>query len=553
MTAPIPSATAARRHLPPKSWIWLAPLAAVVILAVLGYRAWVDRGPLATVEFSNAEGLVPGQSLVRHRSIPVGTVVAMRLAPDLSKVRVTLRLAPQLTDRLKEGAHFWVVRPRLGPGGISGIETIVAGAYVEFDPGPRDGKPVPTFTGLDEPPPVREGEPGRSFTLLATRLGALRPGSVLLFRDVPAGEVQSIDPPGSSGDITVHIFVRAPFDTYVRTSSRFWSSSGISASFGPGGLKLELASLSAVLGGGIAFETPADRLNAPPATSATSFRLYDSPEEASAAQTRRLEVLTYLGGSAAGLSIGSPVELHGIRIGSVTAVDLAYDAAADHFSVPVRMALEPGRITAGTSLSTEDLGPALARLVARGYRLRLRNANLLTGQKALALDPMPDTPPATMYLERGVPVLPAVIGDGDLTQAIGTLAGRLERLPLDEMGRNLNAVLVSLNGVIGGPELQGVLVRLSDTLAQAQTLLRTADGNLSPALRQLPAIAATLDQTLQRADALLAAADRGYGGDSPFNRQASHALRDVSDAARAIRQLADALERHPEALVRGKP
>ncbi|MBS0521775.1 MAG: MCE family protein, partial [Proteobacteria bacterium] len=349
----------ARLRLRRLSWIWLIPLAAALVAGYLAYTTWASRGPLVTIEFDSAEGLTAGQTQVRYKSVPVGTVQSVRLIGDLSRIRISARMQRDVADRLTGDARFWVVRPRLTAGNVSGLETIVSGPYIEFDPGTAGLARRRSFVGLEEPPGIRAGEPGRVFTLRTRRLGALRPGSTVMFRDVSAGEVLSLDPLAPDGEITLRVFIRAPYDGYVRRGSRFWSTSGVSANFGPNGLRVEFESLRAVLTGGVAFDTPAALLAQPEAPASTTFVLYENQEVAiTATSPKRLEFMTYLDGSAGGLGVGSPVEIRGIRVGSVTSVDLLYDTAARRFVVPVHMVVEPSRIVSPDSAPALDVKAA---------------------------------------------------------------------------------------------------------------------------------------------------------------------------------------------------
>ena len=196
---------------------------------------------------------------------------------------------------------------------------------------------------------------------------------------------------------------------------------------------------------------------------------------------------------------------------------------------------------------------AATNLTEQGYRVQLRSGNFLTGQKVIALDQVPNAPPATLRMEEGVIVLPSVGGDGDdIMAAVGAIAGKLERFPLDEIGRNLNDALASVNNVVGGPEVRQALTSLSGALGQVQELVRKADGGLTPLLRRLPAIADNLDQAIRNANGAMTSLQRSYGGDSSFNRNLDRTMQQVSEAARSIRLLADFLDRHPEALIRGR-
>ncbi|MFC7554779.1 MlaD family protein [Pseudoroseomonas wenyumeiae] len=190
-----PEIAEAKPHRRRFSWIWLIPIGAAIVAAYLGYSTFRTRGPLITIEFSTADGLSAGQTQVRFKSVHIGTVESIQLSDDLSRVAVRVRMQRDIADRLTANARFWVVRPRLTAGNVSGLETIVSGAYIEFDPGAPGAEEQSEFKGLDDPPGIRSGEPGRVFIIHSRRLGALDRGSVVFFRDVAVGEVLSYDPP----------------------------------------------------------------------------------------------------------------------------------------------------------------------------------------------------------------------------------------------------------------------------------------------------------------------------------------------------------------------
>jgi paraquat-inducible protein B len=534
--------------------IWLVPLAAILIAGFLGWRTYSERGPLITVTFRDAAGLTAGQTQVRYKAVQVGTVERIELSGDLQQVQVRIRMTRTVEDRLTEAARFWVVRPRLTAGNVSGLETIVSGAYIEFDPG-GEGSTQQEFTGLENPPGVRSDEPGRVFTLLARRVGSLDRGSPVFFRDVTVGEILDIDTPGLDGNVSVRAFIRAPFDGYLREGSRFWNISGVSIGFGGAGVKVELESLRALLSGGVAFDTPPSLRDQPPAPDATRFELYDDLDAAVSATTKdRLVFMLYFSESVRGIEPGTPVEMRGLRIGSVLDRTLEYDQTTDTFRVPVHIAIEPDRISypSGRAGRTQDDVVAFARrMVANGLRGRLQTVSYVTGQVVIAFDFFPDAPPGEVLLQGEEIVMPTMGADSVLSSASG-LAEKLQQIPFDEIGRNLNGILGSVNALTGSPELRGAVQGLAGVLEQAQGLLRRADEGLAPLLRRLPGIASSLDQAVGRASSAMASIERGYGAQSEINRQVARVLGQASDAARSVRQLADLLDRQPEALIRGR-
>jgi paraquat-inducible protein B len=377
---------------------------------------------------------------------------------------------------------------------------------------------------------------------------------MVFFRDVAVGEVLSYDPPTLDGMVTLRAFIRSPYEGYLRQGSRFWNTSGVSVAFGPGGLKVEVASLRAALAGGIAFDTPPELREEPKAADDATYDLHENMEAAiSATSADRLEFLTYLDGSVSGLTEGSPVEMRGIRIGNVLKVELAYDRQTNRFVVPVRFAIEPRNISFPNGRPQEEVLAAATRMVREGIRVQLRSGNLLTGQKVISLDQVPNAGPASVRVENGTIVLPSAGGDTDnIMAAVSAVASKLERFPLDEVGRNLSNALASIGNLTGGPETGEALSSLVGALGQVQDLVRKADGGITPLLRRLPEIANNLEQTVRRANTAVGSIERGYGSDSSVNRNLDRTLQQVTDAARSIRLLADFLDRHPEALIRGR-
>ncbi|MCK8783091.1 MlaD family protein [Roseomonas sp. NAR14] len=544
---------AVRAHHRRFSMIWLIPIAAVLVAGYLGYRTLSARGPLITVTFRNAEGLTAGQTPVRYKAVQVGTVETIALTDDLQRVRVRMRMAREVVDRLTAPARFWVVRPRLSASSVSGLETIVSGSYIEFDPGAPEAEARREFTGLEDPPGVRADQPGRLIRLQAHRIGSLDRGSPVFFRDIAVGEILSYDRPGLDGNITLHAFVRDPYAQYLRAGSRFWNVSGVSLDIGAQGIRLELESLRALLAGGVAFDTPPEARGTPEAKDDAEFPLYPDIAAAAAATSRdRLSFLVYFDGSVRGLAAGSPVEMRGIRIGSVTDVHLEYDRETHAFRTPVHLAVEPGNISYPAGREQYEVLELTRRMVARGLRAQLATGNILIGQKIVTLDFQENPPPAEVRMEGDEIVLPAMPGGDDIMATVSAIAGRLQRFPIDEIGRNLNGALASVNGLVGGPEVRNAVGALSAALAQVQQLVREADRGLAPLLRRLPGIAGNLDQAVARANSAIGSVERGYGGDSDVQRQLQRTLGQVSDAARAVRILADFLDRHPEALIRGR-
>ena len=557
MTAIAPSDAVVRAKVDTRrrpSPIWLIPIVSVLIG---GWPVWdtlSKRGPLITITFQAAEGLQAGQSRVKHRDVEVGLVEGIALSADLSQVTLSVRMTREAEPLLAEGARFWVVKPRLFAGSLSGLGTLLSGSYIGIAPSGSHGPRQTHFTGLDDPPLLRADVPGRTFMLRADRLGSISLGSPIFYRDLPVGEVLGWDLGEMAENATIHAFIRAPFDRYVRDGSRFWNASGVSVKLGADGVQLQLESLRALLMGGVAFDSPADARTAEVSAPGHVFPLHPSQEAANnAAYQRRVRFVSYFPGSVGGLGAGSPVTFQGLRVGNVTGLDLEYDAASDALRVPVRFEVEPERI-AEVSLA-EGRGPFenTRLLVERGLRAKLESANLLTGQMQVALEMVAHAEPAELRAEGDVVVIPTVPGQfAGITETVNQLLAKLAKLPFEQIGQSVNDALKGVDGLVNGPELTQSLVSLRTALASVEDLAKQLDQGLAPAVRQLPGIASGLQGTVTQTNRLLMSADRGYGDNSRFSRDVDRLMQQLNDAARSLRILTDLLTRHPEALVRGR-
>lgn len=542
--------TARVKHRAPISPIWLVPLVAAGVALYLAVHAFATRGPLITITFKTADGLTAHQTEVRHKAVKLGTVEEITLSEDLSHVIVRVRMNAMAKPFLTDHARFWVVRPRLSGGGLaglqSGLETLVSGAYLALDPGPPHGRPTKSYTGLEEPPSVRSDEPGRVFRLRSERLGSLGIGAPIYHHDIRVGEVLSYDSGNGDGPVSIRVFVRSPFDKLVRDATHFWNTSGLSVDMGPNGLHLELRSLQSILSGGIAFETPANAGGAP-SGDAKVFELYDSEGVAKADFFERVPCVTYLETSLSGLAIGAPVQLRGVQMGIVTDEQLLL---GDDGRVVARVAfdMQPTRALENSDRSPRDL---TSFILSQGMHVEVSSTNLVTGQKVLSLE-YPAVPQKTeLRTEAGALVIPGQGGGiGDMTKSLGAIATKLNQIPFDDIGKNVDQTLRSVNAVVSGPKLQNALTELSSTLQEVRGMVHDADAKLGPAMARLPDVAEQMQQAAQKLNAALG--ESGYGQSSDFQHNMAELVSQARDAARSIRLFVDYLDRHPEALLRGR-
>ncbi len=361
--------------------------------------------------------------------------------------------------------------------------------------------------------------PGRFFILKTPDLGSLDNGTPIYFRRLQVGQVASYELDKDGKNLTVKVFVQAPYDQYVNPDTRFWHASGIDVSFSASGLTVQTQSVLSILIGGIAFETAATDPLLPPAEANTVFTLFSNRAQAFNPPPRNPQTYVLIfKDSVRGLTPGAPVEFRGIPVGEVTEVRAQVDLKTFDFSVLVIIHVDAQRL----GVKVMDLKPgenfeAMRRkmidsLVSHGIRAQLKTGSLLTGALYVSLDFFPGAPPATVDWSQKPVQLPTTPGQLEATEAtVENIIKKIDKVPFQEIGDDLHKAITELD----------------KTLVTAQGALVSARG--------------TLDNTGNLTEP-----------NSAQVQQLSSTLQEVSRAARSLRVLADYLERHPEALIRGK-
>lgn len=520
---PEPIATPRSGWLP--SLVWLVPLVAALIGIALVAKSVIDRGPTITISFSTAEGLEPGKTKVKYKDVDIGSVKTIRLSRDHTRVLVSVQLTKEADDFAVEDTRFWIVRPRIGTSGVTGLGTLLSGAYIGVDAG-RSHESQSDFVGLEKPPAVTGDQKGRRFSLHGASLGSVDIGSPVYYRRVQVGQVVGFSLDRDGTGVSIDVFVDAPYDQYVGLNSRWWHASGVDLRLDSSGLKLNTQSLATVIIGGLAFQSPPGEAVGPEAPDNAVFRLAGNEGDAMRAPDGPpLTVVMNFNQSLRGLSVGATVDFRGIELGDVTAIGVQYDPKARNFTMPVTMNLYPDRLGRRFRESVKQGGEAagkqlLRTLVSHGLRGQLRTGNLLTNQLYIALDLFPKAAPVAIDVSRSPLELPTVPNTlEELQVQVADIARKLDQIPFDQISKNLNGTLQSANSLFKQLDTQ-LAPQARDTLAAAQ--------------RTFGAAQSTLQQ------------------DSPLQSDMHQALTQLTQTLQTLNALADYLERHPESLLRGK-
>ena len=512
------------------SLVWLIPIVAAVVGVSLLIHTLASRGPEITVTFASASGITPGKTAVRYKDVDIGIVKAVRLTRDRSRVVASIELTKDAETFAVADTRFWVVRPRFAVTGVSGLETLLSGAYIGVDAG-KSTEARTAFTGLETPPAVTTDSSGKQFVLRASDLGSLDIGSPVYYRRLHVGQVVAYQLASNGRDIILRVFVNKPYDSLVTADTRFWHASGLDIKLDASGFKLSTQSLATVVLGGVAFQAPDNSVATKPAAENTQFLLAGDQSEAMKEPEELAPALAVLNfdQSVRGLSPGAPVDFRGVIVGQVRSIGIEYLRDKKAFRLPVVVELYPSRM----GFRERDVAdPSRARviiqtLVKRGMRAQLRTGNLLTGQLYVALDFFPKAAAVDFDQSAAVPELPTTPGALDQIQAqLGDIVNKLDKVPFDEIGQ----------------DLRKAVAQLDTTLNSADKLVNQLNGDVAP---QVLAAIQDARKTLNTANGTLSS-------DAPLQQDTRRMLQELTRTAASLRALTDYLERHPEALLRGK-
>ena len=525
--------------------VWLIPIVAALIGLSLGVQAFINRGETITITFKTGEDLEVGKTKIKYKDVQIGEVKGLAIAKDRSHVVVTAELTKDARGLLVKDTRFWVVRARISGGSVSGLGTLIGGSYIGVDAG-ASTESRDEFTGIETPPAVSLDVPGSQFVLQAADAGSLDTSSPVFYRRMQVGQVIATELDRDGKGVTIKAFIRAPFDQYVKANSIFWHASGVDMTLNASGVKINMESMVSLIVGGISFQTPQNRLEAPPARPNSVFPLFPTMDEA-LNHAEMVETYTLVfKESVRGLPVGAPVDLRGVTVGEVTKIDVALDPRNSEISIPVEIKLYPERLRAQHLDKSQQGKPLDSRalldsLVANGFRGEIKSGNLLTGQLFVALDFFPKSKPTKIDWSTSPPRFPTVPGSMDqLQKKLMQIAQKIEKMPIEELAGDARKTIQSLDA----------------TLKSAEKLLKNVDSVIIPEARSvLLETRQSLEDvrsTLGEARKTLGGANQVLAGDAPVQLDLRETLREVSRAAQSLRVLSDYLEQHPESLIRGK-
>ncbi|TMP42551.1 mammalian cell entry protein [Pseudoalteromonas citrea] len=425
---------------PKFSAIWLVPVIALIITAWMLYQHQINKGHTIFVKMQNAEGIVAGKTEVKVRNVKVGLVDSLRLQLEQNAVIARVQIDTHYDDLLTEDAKLWIVKPRIDESGISGMNTLLSGVYLELEPGQSETRST-LFTLQDEPALISPDVMGKRFSLTANQAEVLDVGSGIYFRNYKIGQIESAKFNIDELTMEYGIFIFAPYDKLITTNAIFWVSAGVNISLSTEGIDVSTGSLSKLIKGGISVDYPPNSHAADQAQALNQYKLHES---FSAALEKRFDnadfFLVEFEQSIRGLRIGAPVEYRGMRIGTVeqAPAQIERDGQPLYFqqnttSVPVLIKIEYGRIYEQSELAKTYWQTNIEKWISNGLRASLKSGNILTGAVYIELDFYTKAPAAQLVQSSVYPVLPSVSsGFTALSEQVTDLLNKLNDLPLSK-------------------------------------------------------------------------------------------------------------------------
>ena len=482
-----PSAVVARRR--GVSTLWIVPIVAALVGLWMVYYDWSHRGPTLRVSFNTAEGIEAGKTRVRMKNVEIGQVVDLRLADDASGVILTIQAEQHAAHLIRDDSEFWVVRPRVGSGGISGLSTLLSGAYVELSPGKSETRGT-KFVGLDSPPVTPIGTPGLHITLESAGEENLSTGDPVLFHGMEVGSIEYVHFNTAERKTYYDAFIVEPFNQLVTDNTRFWFSGGIGLDLSADGVQLEIASVTALLAGGVSFDIPASVLPGEKITERTFFPIYPNKRAINRKQHKHsLKYVIFFDDSIRRLRVGAPVEFRGAVVGRILRTDADYPQITNLLEpssrIPVVFEIIPALMGfPDTEQGKDTAEQRLRELVKTGLRGGMEFSSLITGQKYLELQYSTDHLDVLDQFN-GYVVVPAINDQfGQLLVGVENTLASITDLPLTDLVQSATNALTAASSTLGelelsATELQGILAdeemhhlvgNLNNTLADMQGL-----------------------------------------------------------------------------------
>lgn len=532
-----PLQRAQTRRISRLSPIWIVPVVAIMIGLWLAYDSYVQRGVLVTLSMPSAEGIQAGKTTIKTRNVDIGQVEKVQLSEDLSEALVYARINPEAEKMLVEGSRFWVVKPRIGWEGVSGLGTVLSGTYIQLQPGSSDVAKK-AFQIEDKPPVTLDSSQGIRLNLTSQLDKSLRAGAPVTYQGVTVGRVETAELDLDSREMQHQLFIEKPYDALITENTRFWPAKSFDLNLTSAGVDFNIDSLEALMSGGVTFGVRESIENDRSVQDGHEFTLYANEEAALQGNfDLYLEYVLLIEDTVRGLKNGAPVEYRGIRVGTVMEVPWEFTSdqrnAEQGYAIPVLIRLEPQRLDPEGELSVEEWRERLLNMMQGGLRASLKSGNLLAGSLFVDLNFIDDAEPIESLSQfENVAVIPSTpSGLAQLEVKVFNLLDKFNALEVEPLIASLEQNLQTSDAM-----LEEVRTLVQDFRVLAK----------DPALKAAPA---NLNQVLIDIQETLT----GYNNDSQAYQDLTRSLRRLDNILRDLQPAAKQISEQPSTLIFGRP
>lgn len=471
------------------SLVWLVPVAAIAGALGLAWQTYANRDIPVEIEFEAATGIEVGKTEIRFREMKVGSVTDMRFSDNLEHVIVEAAINRDMEHFLDQDTRFWLVTARVGPGGVSGLSTLLSGAYISADWDAKKSAPSRHFVAEAKAPIVPPGADGTAILINSPNSGSISVGAPILHKGIAMGKVAEVRYSPEGDSVLISAFIEAPNDKLITTASRFWNVSGIGFELGENGVELKVDSLASLLQGGIAFDTAMS--GGEPIDEDTVFDLYPSQEKARDSVlgdtlAATVELVSSFEGTVRGLREGADVMFRGLKIGQVLRISAQTERAPEgntEIRMQVVYTVQPSRLGLDNVRTSADTLELLSQMVeGGGLRARLAVSSIFSGGLHVELYEDPDAAPAVLQDDaKPYPVMPSTPTPPDtLAVAAQNVMDRIAALPVEDLMQRAIAALDNVNSLITDPDTRQIPADIRSVLGNVSEV------TASESLRALP-------------------------------------------------------------------
>ena len=536
--------------------IWLVPMIAMTIALWLAYQYYSKIGPTIEITFKENAGLIANQSQLKLRNVNIGIVSKISLSKEGDGVTVQVKVNKEVSKYLNEKAKFWIVHADVGSHGISGLDTILSGAYIELY-GVKEEKTKLKFIGLDKPY-IDKDAAGRYYILSAPNSNNIVEGSHVYYRMIEVGRVErvAISPDGKKVNFT--IFVKKKYVSYINEESQFYTNSNFNIDFSKGKFDMNIASVSQLLHGGISIYTPLQSIGKEHNQTKQRhvFPLYKSLSEMKAKHLRegfddRVYAFKF-SETTNKLEIGSPVEFNDFQVGYVTDIKSHFSKTSHRVESEVYALIHT---KAFSNSKDEKANQVIEELVKDGLKATLDSTIPIVGSDYIKLI-FDNSKRATIVKAKQYDYFPTIkrVTTSNLLNDTQKLIKKLEKLPLENLLISANKLLKENNAPI-----KNLLKDLRKTVKSLNKLIKNFNKSASnlnrlthkESFQNLPE---ELTQTMQELTLTLQKVQMlsdDYGADSKFASELSLTLRELAITAESMGRISLKLEKKPNALILG--